>query len=458
MSLKSIYKMKNTLFAGRLPIALLILAVLIAYTPVQAGGNVSEFDVNGLKVILKYSPKEIISASLFVEGGVTNYPQSKQGIESLALGFALEGGTENLDKTAFSAAAEKNGTDFSSTTTYDFGTLNMSCVKMFWDEAWTLFADALMNPAFNEEEFKLYKEQAISNVREGAADPDTHLRNIAMKASFGGTVYSTIPSGTPESLKALTLEEVKNYYRALIGKKRVFLVVVGDVEEQDLRSKLAGSLANLPEGEAASYEDRALIEEAGSFLEDRDIATNYIRGLMSAPTIDTQEGVAMWIAMSILRDRFFLELRTKRGLTYAPAAFYATGILKNPYNVLYVSTTDPKQSIEVMVDELDKIKESGFGEKELRNEKQTFLTGYYMGQQTTATQAAALGSAEITGGWEMADQLTERVNKVTLEELNRVFDEYTNIISWTYLGKADMVNTGDFLQPSRHSEVQKPLD
>src|SRR5688572_22634449 len=47
--------------------------------------TVKEFDVNGVKVILKPAENNVVSAQLFITGGVTNYDLSKQGIENLAL-------------------------------------------------------------------------------------------------------------------------------------------------------------------------------------------------------------------------------------------------------------------------------------------------------------------------------------------------------------------------------------
>jgi predicted Zn-dependent peptidase len=434
----------------------LFAAGLATAVPAFSGTGVQEFDVDGLRVILKHAPKEVVHVSLFVKGGVNNYPKAQEGIESMAFQFAMTGGTESMDKDAFNARADGTGTAFSGTSTYDFGALSMTCVRMFWEEAWSLYADAVMNPSFDEKEFELLKEQLVSAAKENAVDPDFHLRNIAMQSTFTGTVYERIPTGSPESLEALSYEAVKGYYSDILGKQRAFLVVVGDVTEKDIREKVTASMAGLPQGTAAQFEAHSLITEPGHYIEDRDIATNYIRGLMSAPSFDTQEGVTMWVAMAILRDRFFLELRTNRGLTYAPAAFYAIGVPMNPYNVLYASTTDPGQSIAVMVAELEKIKASGFEEKELRDMKQTMLTGYYMGQETTSAQATSLGMAEIIGGWELSETLTERVNNVSLDDLNRVFDKYSNTIRWTYLGKADMIDADDFLQPA--GEALKRLD
>lgn len=172
--------------------------------------------------------------------------------------------------------------------------------------------------------------------------------------------------------------------------------------------------------------------------------------------MDHPDGVPMMVAMSILGDRYFEELRTKRSLSYAPAAFYARSIVNNPYSAIYISTLDPKQSMEVMIEEINKVKSKGFEEKELTDVKQTFLTYHYMGLETTSSQSNNLGMAELAGGWEMSEKFTGKVNAITLKDLNRVFDTYTKAIKWTYLGKKDAVAAEDFVVPVDVPAPNKP--
>ena len=230
----------------------------------------------------------------------------------------------------------------------------------------------------------------------------------------------------------------------MVGKKNVFLVVVGNVDAKDLKAKIEATLAKMTDGNSPKVVKRVIITEDGHYVEERDIATNYIRGIMSAPRMNQPDGVPMVMAMNILGDRYFEELRTKRSLSYAPAAFYSRSIVNNPYNVIYISTQDPKQSMEVMVAEINKIKKDGFEPSELTNTKQSFLTYYYMGLETSAAQSNSLGLAELSGGWKMAEEFTSKVDAITLNDLNRVFDTYTKAIKWTYLGKKADVSTEDF--------------
>jgi zinc protease len=410
------------------------------------GNEVKVFNVEGLKVILKPTTKDVISARMFYKGGTANYTKTQEGIEALTIALLVEGGTKTKNKVQFHTEAEKMGTEFNSSTSYDYSEMNMTCVKMFWNESWALFADAVMNPAFDAEEFNLLKDKLITSAKQTETNPDAHLRNLAMQHAFEGRNYGKVPDGTAESLSKLTLDDLKNHYKKITGKSRCFLVVVGNVTQDEVTAKVKTALAKMPLGATVPFEPRKLITEPGIFVEDRDIATNYIRGMMSAPTMRSPDGIPMRLAMSILRDHFFVELRTKRSLTYAPQAAYSASIVNDPYNIIYVSTQKPKEALEVMIDLINKFKAEGFTQKELDEQKEQTITQYYMGLQTAADQTYNLGLAEMWGDIKIADTYKEKLKAVTLKDLNRVFDKYTNAIRWTYLGKKDDVKKEDFKQ------------
>jgi zinc protease len=431
----------------------ILLFVALLSTGIMAA-QTKEITVDGLKIILKQTPKDVVSVRLFIRGGADNYTKDKEGVDALTVSLAVQGGTRTRDAVTYATDAEKIGTVMGADAQLEYSEISMTCVKMFWDKSWDLFADAVLNPAFDAKEFGLLKEQFVANAMSSISDPDQHLKNLALTNAFKGTQYERIPDGSPEGLDNITLDDVKAHYKKILGKQRCFLVVVGNITEADLIAKVKATLAKMPFGTAYKPAPRSLITKPGIFVEDRDIATNYLRGMMSAPTKETAEGTVMQLGMSILGSRFFLELRTKRSLSYAPAAFYSGGVLLNPYNTIYITTQDPKQSIQVMTDIINDIKKNGFEQSELDDKKQTFLTQHYMGQQTTSEQSLTLGMFEILSSWKVSEQFTDNVNNTTLNELNKVFDKYTKAIQWTYLGKKDQIKTEDFKQTVE--EKKKP--
>jgi zinc protease len=163
--------------------------------------------------------------------------------------------------------------------------------------------------------------------------------------------------------------------------------------------------------------------------------------------MNEKEGVPMMLAMAIMYNRFFVELRTKRSLTYAPSAAYASSVYNNPYAFFYASTTDPKQTLQVMMDQINEVKNQGFKEKELKDMKETYLTNHFLSLETNSSQTMQLGLAEVGGDWKKTQTFMDGVEKASIDDINNVFKKYSSSINWTYLGKETAVTKEDFKQP-----------
>ena len=155
----------------------------------------------------------------------------------------------------------------------------------------------------------------------------------------------------------------------------------------------------------------------------------------------------MMLAMAIMRNRFFVELRTKRGLTYAPNAGYTATIFNNPYALFYATSTDPKQTLKVMIDQINEVKNQGFREKELTDMKETYLTTYFLDLETNDSQTMSLGLSEVAGSWKLTENFMSKVEKASIQDLNNVFKKYSTSINWMYLGKEAAISKDDFKQP-----------
>ncbi|HNR20216.1 MAG TPA: pitrilysin family protein [Bacteroidia bacterium] len=415
-----------------------------------------EINVGGLKVILRTTSKDVISARLFIKGGTANYSKEKEGLENIALNLAVSGGTKSMDKLKFNDEAEKIGANFEAGSGLDYANMSMTCIKPYWDKSWSLFADAVLNPAFDSKEFELSKEKALGNAKQTEASPDGALNQIAMTETFKDRNYGKLPQGTVTSISGITLDDVKNHYNKIIGKSRCYLVVVGNVQEADLVAKVKETLSKMGAGTPAPAESKMVITKGSEVIVDRDIATNYLMGVMSAPSLATDEGVWTDMAFDILYDRFFVELRTKRSLSYAPAATYNRSAVTSPYSQIYISTTNPKKSLETMVEILDSVKKSGFTEKELKDKRESYLTNYYQKMETSSAQSAALGRSEATGSWKLDESFTSKVNAASLININKAFNKNTAAIKWTYLGKKDAVSKEDFKQTNHKDVYQSP--
>jgi zinc protease len=427
-------------------IVILVCSLVLTGVAVTAQSNTKEINYEGLKIIFKKTPKEVITASLFIKGGTANITAAQQGLEPMALRLALDGGTQTTHKDDFAARADKLGTSFNASAAKDYSKMTMTCLKDKWKESWSMFADAILHPAMEENEFSIIKNQLISGAKQQASDPDTYLRTMATEGLFAGSDYAKNPNGTATSLEGITLADVKKYYAGLLGKKKCYLVVVGNIDEEDLLNNIKTSLAKLPIGQNAKLPTFKSAFQPTATIKDRSIATNYIMGVTNAPKYYTTDGPLFEFAMSIVYDRYFVELRTKRSLSYAPAAMYNNSTIQQPTANLYITTIDPKQSIQVMTDIINDIKKNGFTDKEVKDKKKAYLTDYYMTNEASSFQASQLGFCEASGNWRLFDEINTKIDMVKTADLNMAFSKYMKNIQWSYLGKEDKVAKEDFKQ------------
>jgi zinc protease len=410
-------------------------------------GQTKEFDIAGLKVIYKHVPKQTVTATFVIKGGTANYQKADEGIEALALQWASQGGTLNYPKDLLTKKLEKLGTEIESESQYDYSIISLTCLNRYWNESWDIFKDILLAPSFDKVQFQIIKNELISEAKYSEQTPEIKLKYLAMANVFKDSNYEKVPEGTPKALGRLIEQVVKEYYRSIIDRRNGFLVIVGDFEENALLSQLSSSLNDLPPGTERMTPETDIVTVGAHDIHFAKAETNYLRALIKAPKLDTQEGLFMLVAMNIMNERVFDLVRRKNGLSYNPNAFYATGVINSPYAVLQADTQDPSKVIELIIQIINEVRSQGFTEEELKSQKASFYTEHYLGQQSTSDQCMDLYLYELRGDWHISSQLLEQVDQISVENVNQIIREYTDIVRWTYLGDTDLINQNLFLTP-----------
>ncbi len=410
-----------------------------------------QFKVNGLNVIIKELPEsDIVSAGFYLKGGVAYIPEEQAGIEQLLLSV-MPKGSEKYDKELLQGLTESIGTSIAGSGGRDYSTLTLQCLVDQFDQSWDIFQDVILHPRLDSIEIELERVNQLTNIRAESDNPDTYLQKLAREFYYQRHPYEQSPLGTEESISTLTRDDLLNYYKDNIKKSRALLVMVGGITKQDILN-IANDLAKaLPKGN--SYKDR--LPEHWSknssgmrvIKGDSDMPTNYLIGQANAPNKMSEDYYPFLLASRKLGTRVFEEVRTKRNLSYAPAAGYSTG--RSSYTYLYVTTTKPDTTIKVMYQELDKLKETPLTEKEVKELRMMFLTRHYMSKETVAAQRDVLANYELTGpGYRYAEIFMKKVQSVTAEDIQRVAKTYLTNYQFTYLGDPNAVNEDVFLSYS----------
>ena len=424
---------------------LLFLLLCLLFTPAILSQQVNSFEVNGLKVIYKQNTaNDIVSINMYFKGGTTVLHEDQAGLEALALTVAQKA-TKNYPKEKLNAALEKMNTKLSASSNQDYSSLNLLCVKQNLDESWKIFSDVLLNPLFTEEDLNLERDKIITSVKQVKDNPDAYLSKLIYHEFFIDHPYSIDVSGTEATLSSFTTEDLKNYLHNRLQTSQMLMVVVGNIDKPELETMVRESFGKLPKGNFVEVMPPEVTHSEPSIkIVERELPTNYIEGAYSAPRRGTTDGYALLITNSILRDRLFEEVRTKRSLSYAPASFYAANFAN--YGAIYVTAVSPDTTIKVMIGELEKLKNEPISDKELRDKIRQFITFYYLGNETNQAQANGLAFYELAGiGYKETAKFLDYINKVTPEEIQSVAKKYMKNLQFVLIGNPQELEIKDYM-------------
>jgi predicted Zn-dependent peptidase len=420
-------------------IALLVVA-LAGAADAQVGTAVEEFDVAGLKVLVKKREStQTVVAGLFLDGGARNVTAENAGIEPLMLDVSTEASAA-FPRERMRRELTGAGASLSFASSYDYSALTLATPRHSFDRAWAVFVDAALNPSFAADDFERVKARRLLSLASIEDTPDAFVDDLTARAAFAGHPYVNRPDGTVDSVKRVTIDDMRSYHQRMMVTSRLLLVVVGNIDARDVRRKVESAFAKMARGTYQRSAVQPLSFSAPTItITSRNLPTNYVRGIFAAPSLQSADIYAMRVATTILHDRVFEEVRAKRNLSYAPEAFlYSQGANTGG---IYFTAVDANQAAILMLGEISRMQRDEVPTSLIRASAQGFLTTNFVGQETNAAQAGTLAMYElIGGGWQQADRVLERVRAVTPADVRRVASTYMKNIQFAVLGNPSAIN------------------
>ena len=405
---------------------------------------VTEFDVNGLKVLVKRrAGSQTVAAGLFLRGGSRNITAANAGIEALMLSTANEA-SANFPRERLRIELSRMGTSIGYGVNYDYSALTLATTRANFDRSWEIFTDVALRPSFAREDVELVRNRILASLIEDTSNPDSFLQRLQERVVYAGHPYLNRPEGTAESVGRLSIEDLRRYHQQMMQTSRLLLVIVGDLDPQMLRQRITASFGKLPRGDYRPDTLPQLSFVSPSVeVTQRGLPTNYIQGVFAAPPLTSEDIYPMRIASSILRDRVFEEVRAKRNLSYSPHAFLAS----QGANVggIYVTAVDANRAISVMLDEITRLQNQQIENELISAVVAQYLTSYYLGQETNAAQAGELAMYElIGGGWRNSLETIERLRAVTPADVQRVARKYMRNLRFVVIGDPSRIDKNVF--------------
>jgi zinc protease len=202
---------------------------------------VSEFDVNGLKVLLKRRPNmATVSAGLFIRGGARNLTKETAGIENFMLETATEG-SKKYPRQSLRREVAGTGGAIGAGVNNDFSALSLGSTRKDFDKLWDIFTDVALNPTFAPEDVERVRTRILTGLREQETSNDNFLDILQDRIIYANHPYAVDVNGTMETVAAFKPADLRAFHKKMMETSRLLLVVVGVIVASDLQKKIAAT-------------------------------------------------------------------------------------------------------------------------------------------------------------------------------------------------------------------------
>lgn len=369
----------------------------------------------------------IIALDVGFKGGAALDPPGKTGLAEM-VGGLLDEGAGDLDSQAFHGKLENLAISFGYSAGEDDFQGHLKTITANRDTAFDLLRLSLTQPRFDADAVDRVRGQIQAILASELQNPDVIARRAFARAMYPNHPYGLPVDGTPESINAITVDDLKGWVASHLGRDTLTISVVGDISPADLGPLLDRTFGDLPE-KAAPVAVADVVPQMSGKVEvvHRPIPQSIVMFGEQGLKRDDPDWYAAYVMNYILggggfSSRLMTEVRVKRGLAYGVYSY----LLPRDHSALLagsVATRNDrvKDSLQVIKDEWRRMAEDGVTPQELADAK-TYLNGSFP-LQLESTQAIA-GLLQVIQteklGIDYLDRRQALIDKVTAADVKRV--------------------------------------
>jgi zinc protease len=387
---------------------------------------------NGVVLLVAERPTiPIVVVRAYVRAGSVYDPADAGGLASLTADL-LTRGTAKRTGPELDQAIEFVGGSLEGAASRDGATIGLAVLRKDLALGLDLLAEVLREPAFPEAELKRRSEEIAAGIQRSEQDPQTVANRATAQLLYPGHPYSRPVSGTVESVRRLTREQVVAFHRENYRPNGVVISVVGDVTRDEIRRALVARFGAW----TAPAAPRPAIPQAPASppVEAHRIERNLTQATVSLARPGIRQdhpdyfplAVANYILGGGSASRLYTKVREERGLAYSVYSGLGPGRYGSSYFVgLQTRLEAVDEAVRLVKEELARMAREPVTARELELAKAYLIGSYPLRTDTSGKMAGLLVAVEENQlGLDWPDRFKAGISRVTAADIRRVATIY----------------------------------
>lgn len=401
---------------------------------------------NGLKVSgIEQDEIPMVTFSLVLEGGHLFDDIKKNGVANLMSDILMEG-TANKTPEELEEEIDLLGANIYMYTTNESIVIRGNTLTRNLEKTMDLITEILLEPRWDEEELARLKTKTINDIERAEANPNAVSNKVFNKILYGEDhIFSYPISGTSESVKAITMEDLKAYYNNYFSPSISNFQIVGQMNKKmalkDLKALEEGWLAKevaIPEYPIANTRNNASLY----FVDIPEAKQSVINiGYISMPRTDDNYFAAEVMNYKLggsFSGNVNLILREEKGYTYGARTGFSGGKVPGKFTASSsVRTNTTGESVQIFMDEITKYKE-GISAEDLDFTKNALIKS---NARRFETQGSLLGMLQDINTYNLPSNYIENeesiIQNMTLEQHKELANKVLDVSKMAYVVVGD---------------------
>lgn len=422
---------KTSLFlAGKLSLLLFLFGVLLCRTAFAMPPIQHWQTNNGVPVYFVPAPDlPMVDVEVVFDAGSAR-DGDKPGIAALTNGLLSEGaGGYSADQIA--ETFDNLGAEIGISAGRDMATVSLRSLteSQLLQPALKMLALLLVQPDFDEAPLERVRQQTLVGLKYQQQSPSAIADETFYRAIYGTHPYATPSDGTPESVVALSRDDIRAFHARYYVAKNAMVAIVGALDRKSAEELTNQLVGELPSGEVPpTLPSVAALSKAQTIhIEHPSTQTHILMGQPGMARGDS-DYFSLYVGNYILGGSGLVsllaeEVREKRGLAYSVYSYFSPWRVAGPFLASLETRNDQTaQALKVMQDVLRDFIEKGPTADQLKTAK-LGITGRF--PLRIAENSDIIGYLSLIGFYGLPlDYLlnfNKNVEAVTLEMIKDAF-------------------------------------